>query len=472
MFKNKIRENTLNVFKSVILLITFVIIINIICSHLLKFSLLSHATLLKFTCFCQFGLFNILWLAGVPNKFDEEPNKEDYKLYSTLFASNLYIIIPAILVLLFLLNIYLLKILFIKTITNSTSDNYWISIYTILTGLIGMQVFNSYEILQKNVSRYIKTFKFLFPIFYILPLGYCIYKIGNEFNTQGITFFEYIKALILISLIYPIVLLLIQKEKDTYKKYMLFFSIILLLGSFGPWGVNKLPVYSKFTALETILVKNRILENGVINKDYKNEITLPDKALVREKLRYLIQFDSIELIKPWFKNMPESVINQYKTSEVLSLNKNLFEVLFVGNENLIENILKDIGISEPTQNKNNKSQSSSGGYAGILPEDYTVYITGEGNIMNIYPVPNSKKVIFPTKNHYQGIDGCYMECYSNKKQNAVYSVAKDLYVIGQVRIKGKYNQFLVCNPNGNIKESFKLCEKYFPESCKNNYCKP
>lgn len=72
----------------------------------------------------------------------------------------------------------------------------------------------------------------------------------------------------------------------------------------------------------------------------------------------------------------------------------------------------------------------------ILPEDFRVYVS-EAAVIN-HPVPSYQEKILPTVNRYQGKDGGYIAIYSHNVVRGVYSVGGGIYVIGQIRLQGKY----------------------------------
>ncbi|MCX7117779.1 MAG: hypothetical protein NTW94_07785 [Legionellales bacterium] len=79
----------------------------------------------------------------------------------------------------------------------------------------------------------------------------------------------------------------------------------------------------------------------------------------------------------------------------------------------------------------------------LLPEFYTVYTNGTAVINQ--PAAGFEERTLPTTNLYKGMPGCYIACYSHQKENAVYSVDEGVYVVGQVRVAGKYSG-RVCEP--------------------------
>lgn len=72
----------------------------------------------------------------------------------------------------------------------------------------------------------------------------------------------------------------------------------------------------------------------------------------------------------------------------------------------------------------------------LLPDEFSVYTNGS-QVLN-HPAPGFMEQLLPTVNLYKGNSGCYIACYSEKKGNAIYSVSENIYVLGQVRIAGRY----------------------------------
>jgi len=81
----------------------------------------------------------------------------------------------------------------------------------------------------------------------------------------------------------------------------------------------------------------------------------------------------------------------------------------------------------------------------LLSEEFYVY-TNHDVVVN-QPYPGFTKVRLPTVNKFKGTPGCYIACYSNNKEKSIYSVGNGIYVMGQVRVAGKYEK-RVCIPHG------------------------
>jgi hypothetical protein len=44
----------------------------------------------------------------------------------------------------------------------------------------------------------------------------------------------------------------------------------------------------------------------------------------------------------------------------------------------------------------------------------------------------------PTYNHYRGADGGYVAVYTREQARSIYGVGDGIYVIGQLRVQGRY----------------------------------
>ncbi|MBN4003833.1 NB-ARC domain-containing protein [Nostoc sp. LPT] len=88
----------------------------------------------------------------------------------------------------------------------------------------------------------------------------------------------------------------------------------------------------------------------------------------------------------------------------------------------------------------------------------------------------------PTVNEFVGSPGCYIAAYSHQQQGSAYSVGSNIYVMGQVRVSGSYQQtrdgINICVPNGytidsDISADKALNQKFsktLPETCKDDSC--
>ncbi|STY29263.1 Uncharacterised protein [Legionella wadsworthii] len=108
----------------------------------------------------------------------------------------------------------------------------------------------------------------------------------------------------------------------------------------------------------------------------------------------------------------------------------------------------------------------------LLPSPYPVYTMENNGVMN-HPFPGGVSSFLPTDNSYTLSPGCYIACYSHHQ--GIYSVAQDIYVMGQIRVPGQY-QARICQPSGfkgmdiSRMSQFKLLCSEKIDTCKNNQC--
>ncbi|WP_244329421.1 hypothetical protein [Tolypothrix sp. PCC 7910] len=103
----------------------------------------------------------------------------------------------------------------------------------------------------------------------------------------------------------------------------------------------------------------------------------------------------------------------------------------------------------------------------LLPEDFRVYVSDEGVVIN-WAAPGYTEKILPTVNKYTKRDGGYIACYSRNLEGSIYSVGDGIYVMGQIRLQGRYIG-RIFHPKGyenkdiSAAEEFKtLCNQTFP----------
>jgi hypothetical protein len=81
----------------------------------------------------------------------------------------------------------------------------------------------------------------------------------------------------------------------------------------------------------------------------------------------------------------------------------------------------------------------------LLPEDFSVYVH-DTTVIN-HPAEGFEKRLLPTRNLFKGTPGGYVACYSRRETSSVYSVGGGIFVMGQIRMPGKY-QKRIFQPKG------------------------
>jgi hypothetical protein len=109
----------------------------------------------------------------------------------------------------------------------------------------------------------------------------------------------------------------------------------------------------------------------------------------------------------------------------------------------------------------------------LLPEDFTVYLS-DGGVTN-RPMPGARPSVLPTRNLYRGGDGGYIACYGHQETGSAYRVGDNIYVMGQVRLRGAYSG-RIFQPRGHRGQdisalaSFKrICGRAIA-ACRGNAC--
>jgi|GEM_PF-1545238 len=109
----------------------------------------------------------------------------------------------------------------------------------------------------------------------------------------------------------------------------------------------------------------------------------------------------------------------------------------------------------------------------LLPENFPVYV--EDNVVVNVPYPGFAPKTLPTVNEFQGYPGCYIAAYSHNEEDSVYGVGGDIFVMGQVRVPGRY-EGRICRPKGYetadisaLPEFKELLRRSLP-ACKDGSC--
>jgi|GEM_PF-6406722 len=119
-------------------------------------------------------------------------------------------------------------------------------------------------------------------------------------------------------------------------------------------------------------------------------------------------------------------------------------------------------------------------YAEQLPDNDTISVHVNNNRDHgVYalPVSGAKAYSLPMINQFKGNPGCYIACYTSKKEQGVYRVSDSSYAVGLIRIPGEYDKMSrKCMPDqqGNsangadYANQAELCADGFPAVCGNS----
>jgi hypothetical protein len=266
------------------------------------------------------GIFNTLFFAnGIPENLDELEQKNEYPKALKVFAQ--YILLP-------LLSLYLI-ILYIyggKIIIQSNWPKGMVSYLIVCISTIGILTFLLlHPFAQNKESNWMVKAEKLFYLL-MLPLIVMLFiAIFMRIDDYGITINRYF--ILALGIWLSIVAVFSLFFKSNIKFIPISLAAIILLSSFGPWGVFSVSEHYQINRLKQLLEKNKILVNGKIVNETKwtkdsttsfkntqpflNDNKLNDslKTEVKSMLDYLDEYHGFSEINDWFKQDIGQLIN-------------------------------------------------------------------------------------------------------------------------------------------------------------------
>ena len=108
------------------------------------------------------------------------------------------------------------------------------------------------------------------------------------------------------------------------------------------------------------------------------------------------------------------------------------------------------------------------GTHNFLPSDLNIYVPKK--LVSLKPQEGFEQKQLPVMNHFKGEPGGYVAVYTHEANNSVFSITKDIYVAGLVRLAGRYhkNLFIPFEANRSTQYSknpriLDIVAQYFPE---------
>jgi len=138
--------------------------------------------------------------------------------------------------------------------------------------------------------------KYLFPLL-LIPVLVMVYAIMIRVFDYGMTEKRYIVVVSALWLLFLFGGFIAKKLQ--LKHIMLSFAVLLFLSVVGPWGMTPVSQASQFNRLEEALLKNNILQSGVIKKA-SDDISKKEISNISSKLRYLRKTKYYDDILQWY----------------------------------------------------------------------------------------------------------------------------------------------------------------------------
>jgi len=266
------------------------------------------------------GLFNTwFFIAGIPEDFHALDSIEEYPKGIKIFSQ--YVLLPLLILYLVILYAYTGKIIVLWSWPKGLVP-YLVSCVAVL-GILTILLIHPYSSLPGNawIKKFSRTYYFiLFPLVVLLFIA-----IGMRVGDYGITIKRYL--IVLLGIWLTIVCFYFSLGGKNIKFVPASLALILLLMSFGPWGMFSVSEHSQVDRLKGFLEQYKILQDGkikgeviwpkdtlelkvVVGIENVNEGIMPDSVHneVRSILQYLDDHHGFVLIRDWYKQDIDSII--------------------------------------------------------------------------------------------------------------------------------------------------------------------
>lgn len=279
------------------------------------------------------GFFNTwFFVAGVPHDLDTLEQEKEYPSGLKIFTQ--YILLPLLSIYFVILYSYGMKIL--------ASWNWpegivaYLIICVAVVGIFLVLLLYPYQ--QSADNQWIKRFSRLYyaalaPLVVILFIA-----IGIRIGDYGITVNRYIILLLGVWLTITCIYYLVGKKNIKFIPISL--SVMLLLASFGPWGIFAVSERSQMNRLRSIFENNQLLENGKIQNqatwqlDEDNDLILEKtnttntlllsdslQSEVKSILDYLDDFHDLHEVNAYLDQNIEALITQARENKEQYINR-------------------------------------------------------------------------------------------------------------------------------------------------------
>lgn len=265
-----------------------------------------------------FGLFNTwFFVAGIPKDL---PFLDDLRAYPKgLKIFTQYVLVPLLLLYLVILYAYTSKII-LSWDWPKGIVTYLIICISVL-GILTFLLIYPYGNLKENtwIKKFTNWYYYtLFPL-----VGVLFIAIWFRIDTYGVTINRYLIILLGIWLLVVAVYFTVGKKNIKFIPISLF--VILVLMSFGPWGIFEVSENSQTERFKSILENSQILEDGKVKnevvwkrgnlfnpdskKEYANANLVNDSIHreIKSILRYLHDYHGFSSLRPLFRQNVDSV---------------------------------------------------------------------------------------------------------------------------------------------------------------------
>lgn len=206
------------------------------------------------------GVFNTwFFLAGIPDNFDSLDDIHEYPKATKIFSQ--YVLLSLLVLYIIILYIYSGKIVFLWSWPKGLVS-YLVACVAVL-GILTLLLIHPYGNLPGN--HWIKKFSRSYYLILVPLIALLFIAIGMRVNDYGVTVNRYV--ILLLGVWLTIVAAYFISGKENIKFIPISLAVILMLVSFGYWGMFSVSERSQVNRLQAILEQGNILKDGKIQKE-------------------------------------------------------------------------------------------------------------------------------------------------------------------------------------------------------------
>ena len=235
----------------------------------------------------------IYFLSNIPEQFDYPDSECQFPSGVNFILS--YVLVPLSLVYMFILYAYMIKIVIQWQLPQGQLGT-MISAF----GVIGIFTHLAIYPIQQKGYALLGWFYRYFYIVMLVPLGLLMLAIGERISQYGITQQRYIVAAIAIWFATLIIGYFVKRQQFRLQQVTISLAVIIVFSSFGPWGIQQLPVNDQFARLEAKLIQEKLLIKGQLKVSQQPDFSA--RKSIISMLTYLLENKSAGKLRPWFED--------------------------------------------------------------------------------------------------------------------------------------------------------------------------
>ena len=235
----------------------------------------------------------IYFLAHIPKQFD-------YQRADCQFPKGIHFIFSYVLVPLSLIYMVILYAYFIKISLQWQLPRGHLGTMISAFGTIGIITHIAIYPIHDRSSKLISWFYRHFYLMMILPLLLLVFAISERIMQYGVTELRYL--VVLCAILFAILIVSFIKNRQQFKlqQVVISLAVLTLFASFGPWGINQLPVNNQYSRLVTTLTQHGYLVDGKIQTSGQADFEI--KKSISSMVDFLVEHNASAKLRPWFED--------------------------------------------------------------------------------------------------------------------------------------------------------------------------